>query len=132
MKAISSNVTKGLTQMSRCVCADNSGAKEIQIISVIGHKTRKRMKPKCGIADLITVVVKKGKPEIRKKVERAVIVRVKMPYRRANGLRVCFEDNAVVLVDEKGVPKASEIKGVVAKEVGERWPKIAGLASAVI
>ena len=132
MKAISSNVTKGLTQMSRCVCADNSGAKEIQIISVIGHKTRKRMKPKCGIADLITVVVKKGKPEIRKKVERAVIVRVKMPYRRANGLRVCFEDNAVVLVDEKGVPKASEIKGVVAKEVGERWPKVAGLAAAIV
>jgi len=47
-------------------------------------------------------------------------------------MRVRFEDNAVVLVDEKGVPKASEIKGVIAKEVGERFPKIAGISSAVI
>ena len=76
--------------------------------------------------------LKKGKPEIRKKVERAVIVRVKKEFRRPNGLRVKFEDNAAVLVDEKGLPKGSEIKGVIAKEVGERWPKIAGIASAII
>ncbi|MBN1940611.1 MAG: 50S ribosomal protein L14 [Candidatus Diapherotrites archaeon] len=132
MRAISATVSKGLTQKSRCICTDNSGAKEVEIIGVIGHKGRKRMNPKAGIADMVNVVVKKGKPEIRKKVERAVIVRVKMPYRRANGMRISFEDNAVVLVDEKGVPKASEIKGVVAKETGERWPKVAGLASAVI
>jgi large subunit ribosomal protein L14 len=90
------------------------------------------MLPKAGVADMVNVVIKKGRPDVRKKVERAIIVRIKQPYRRANGMRVSFEDNAVVLVDEKGLPKASEIKGVVAKEVGERWPKIAGLASAVI
>ncbi len=119
-------------QKSRCVCADNSGAKEVEIISVFGSKGKKRMQPKAGIADMVNVVVKKGKPEIRKKVERAVIVRVRMEFRRANGLRVKFEDNAVVLVDEKGLPKASEIKGVVAKEVAERWPKLAGLAAAIV
>lgn len=132
MKAISCNVTRGLTQKSWCVCADNSGAKVVEIISVAGFKGKKRMNPKAGIACVVNVVVKKGKPEIRKKVERAVIVRVRKEYRRPNGLRVKFEDNAVVLVDEKGVPKASEIKGVVAKEVGERFPKIAGIAAAVI
>jgi len=132
MRAISSTVTKGLTQKSRCVCTDNSGAKEVEIISVFGHKGNKRMLPKAGIADMVNVVVKKGKPEIRKKVVRAVIVRVRKEFRRPEGLRVKFEDNAVVLVDEKGIPKASEIKGVVAKEVGERWPKIAGIASAII
>ncbi|MBN2066881.1 MAG: 50S ribosomal protein L14 [Candidatus Diapherotrites archaeon] len=132
MRAISSAVTKGLTQKSRCFCTDNSGAKIVEIISVFGHKGNKRMLPKAGIADMVNVVVKKGKPEIRKKVERAVIVRVRKEYRRPNGLRVKFEDNAVVLVDEKGLPKASEIKGVIAKEVGERWPKIAGIASAII
>ncbi len=132
MRAISSTVTKGLTQKSRCVCTDNSGAKEVEIISVFGHKGNKRMLPKAGIADMVNVVVKKGKPEIRKKVARAVIVRVRKEFRRPEGLRVKFEDNAVVLVDEKGIPKASEIKGVVAKEVGERWPKIAGIASAII
>jgi large subunit ribosomal protein L14 len=119
-------------QNSTCVVADNSGAKEAYIISVLGYKSRKRKAPCAGVADLVNVVVSKGKPEIRKKVERAVIVRVKKEYRRADGMRVSFDDNAVVLVDEKGVPKASEIKGVVAKEVGERWPKVAGLAVAVL
>lgn len=132
MRAIGANSLKSLCQKSRCVCADNSGAKEVAIISVFGHKGKKRQKPSAGIADLVNVVIKKGKPEMRKKVERAVIVRVKKPYRRADGTRICFEDNAVVLVDEKGGPKASEVKGVVAKEVGERWPKVAGIASAIV
>ncbi|MAG21995.1 MAG: 50S ribosomal protein L14 [Candidatus Diapherotrites archaeon] len=132
MKAIGSSVTRSLSQKSRCFCTDNSGAKEVEIISAIGYHGKKRTLPKAGIADMVTVVIKKGRPDVRKKVERAVIVRVKHAYRRADGSRVAFEDNAVVLVDEKGLPKASEVKGVVAKEVGERWPKIAGLASAVI
>jgi len=132
MKPISANRVKSLLLKSICTCSDNSGAKEVEIIAVIGFKGKKRMSPSAGIADMVIVVVKKGKPEIRKKVEKAVIVRVAKEYRRANGLHVKFEDNAVVLVDEKGLPKASEIKGVVAKEVGERWPKIAGMASAVI
>ena len=132
MRAISATIVRGLTQKSRCFCADNSGAKEVEIISVFGYKGSKRMNPKAGIADMVNVVVKKGKPEIRKKVERAVIVRVKKEFMRPDGLRVKFDDNAVVLVDEKGLPKASEIKGVVAKEVGERWPKIAGIAAAII
>ncbi|MBU0662115.1 MAG: 50S ribosomal protein L14 [Candidatus Diapherotrites archaeon] len=132
MKAINASVVRGLTQKSRLFCTDNSGAKEVEIISVLHHKGRKKMGPKAGIADMIVVVVKKGKPELRKKVEKAVIVRVKKEYRRANGMRIGFEDNAAVLVDEKGLPKGSEVKGVVAKEVGERWAKIAGIAAAVV
>ena len=132
MRAINATKTNGLQKKSRCLCTDNSGAKICEIISVFGHTSRKKMKPKAGIADMVNVVVKKGKPEIRKKVERAVVVRVTKEYKRGNGLRVKFEDNAVVLVDEKGLPKASEVKGCVAKEVGEKWPKIAGLASAII
>jgi len=81
---------------------------------------------------MVNVVVKKGKPEMRKKVEKAVIVRVKKEYRRPDGTRIKFEDNAVVLVDDKGMPKGSEVKGVVAKEVGERFPKIAGISSGVV
>lgn len=132
MKAISASVSKSLTQKSRCMCADNSGAKEVEIISVIGYKGRKRGLPKAGIADMVNIVVKKGKPEMKKKVERAVIVRVKKEYRRNDGSRIKFEDNAVVIVDEKGIPKGSEIKGVIAKEVGERWPKVAGIASMIV
>lgn len=132
MKAISATPVKCLTQKSICNVADNSGAKEAEIITVFGHTAKKRMNPKAGIGDLVNVVIKKGKPEIRKKVERAVIVRVRKEYRRADGIRIKFDDNAVVLVDDKGLPKASEIKGVVAKEVGERWPKIASLAPAIV
>jgi large subunit ribosomal protein L14 len=132
MKAISANPTRCLTQKSRVTCTDNSGAKIVEIITVFKHHGRKRMNPKAGIADMVNVAVKKGKPETRKRIFRAIVVRVKKEYKRANGMRIKFEDNAVVLVDEKGQPKGSEIKGVVAKEVGERWPKIAGMASAVV
>ncbi len=132
MKAISASPVKGLTRLSRCFCADNSGAKEVMIISVFRHTSRKRMQPAAGIADMVNVVVKTGKPAIRSKVERAVIVRVRKEYKRPDGTRVKFEDNAVVLVDEKGLPKASEVKGVIAKEVGERFPKIAGISAGIV
>lgn len=131
MRAISAHRTMGLSQKSRCFCTDNSGAKEVEIITVMGHKAKKRMNPKAGIADMVNVVIKKGKPEMRKKVERAVIVRTRLEYRRSNGLRIKFEDNAVVIVDNKGIPKASEIKGAVAKEAVERWPKIGGIAAMI-
>jgi len=132
MKPISASITKTLNQNTTCTCADNSGAKEVYIITVFGHHTRYRQKPAAGIADMVNIVVSKGKPEIRKKIERAIVVRVKKEYKRPDGTRIKFDDNAVVLVDEKGLPKASEVKGVVAKEVGERYPKIAGLATSVI
>ncbi|MDP2666752.1 MAG: 50S ribosomal protein L14 [Candidatus Diapherotrites archaeon] len=132
MKALSASITKGLTKKSRCICTDNSGAKEVEIISVFRHTARKRMQPSAGLGDLVNVVVKTGKPQIRSKVERAVIVRTKKECRRPDGTRIKFEDNAVVLVDDKGLPKASEIKGVVAKEVGERYPKIAGISAGIV
>ncbi len=132
MKALNAVISRPLTQKSYCTCADNSGAKEVMIISVYKYKTRKRQNPHAGIGDLVNVVVKKGKPEIRKKVEKAVIVRQKKEFRRKDGTRVKFEDNAVVLVDEKGLPKASEVKGVIAKEVGDRYPKIVGISSGIV
>jgi large subunit ribosomal protein L14 len=132
MKAISIKNNKGLTLKSYATCADNSGAKEVYLIGVFKVKTRKKGNPKAGIGSLVNVVVKKGKPEIRGKIEKAVIIRTRQEFRRPNGMRVKFEDNAVVLVDDEGLPKASEIKGCVAREVGERFPKIAGLAPVVV
>ncbi|HLC92541.1 MAG TPA: 50S ribosomal protein L14 [archaeon] len=132
MKGINASILRGLTHGTICVCADNSGAKEVKIITVYRYKGRRRTNPKGGIADMVNVVVKKGKPEIRKKVEKAVVIRVRKEYKRPDGTRIKFEDNAVVLVDEKGLPKGSEVKGVVAKEVGERFPKIAGISAGVV
>ena len=132
MRAMSIPNNKALTLRSMVTCADNSGAKEVYVISVFKFKGRKRSLPKAGVGSMCNVVVKKGKPEMRGKIERAVVVRTKQAYKRPNGMRVQFEDNAVVLVDHDGLPKASEIKGCVAKEVGERFPKIAGMASVVV
>ena len=132
MKAMSIPNNKALTLKSMVTCADNSGAKEVYVISVFKYKGVKRSLPKAGVGSMVNVVVKKGKPEMRGKIEKAVVVRTKQEFRRPNGMRVRFEDNAVVLVDADGLPIASVIKGCVAKEVGERFPKIAGMASVVI
>jgi large subunit ribosomal protein L14 len=132
MKAISANATLCLSQKSRLNAADNYGGKNLEIITVLKYKGRKRSHPKAGIGSIVVVVIKKGKPEVRKKVEKAVIVRTKKEYRRPSGMRIKFDDNAAVIVDDKGIPKGSEVKGVVAKEAGERWPKVAGIASMVV
>lgn len=132
MRPMSIKNNKALTLKSMVDCTDNSGAKKVYIISVFKYHSKKRGNPKAGIGSMVNVVIKKGKPEMRGKIEKAVIVRTKQEYKRTNGMRVKFEDNAVVLVDAEGLPKASEIKGCVAKEVGERYPKIAGMASVVV
>jgi large subunit ribosomal protein L14 len=78
------------------------------------------------------VTVKKGDIELRKKVMYAVIVRQRKPYRRPDGTWIMFEDTAAVLVTPEGDVKATEIRGPVAKEAAERWPKIANLASIIV
>jgi len=114
------------------LCDDNSGAKIVQIIGVKGSHTKRTRYPSVGIGDLVIVAVKKGVPQMKKKVEKAVIIRQKMGVRRAGGMRIEFEDNAAVLVDDQGLPKGTEIKGAIAREVVDRYPKVAGIASAVV
>jgi large subunit ribosomal protein L14 len=132
MKGLQSKVPKGLTIGSRMLCDDNSGAKIVQIIGVKGSHSKRTRTPSVGVGDLVIVAVKKGVPQMKKKVGRAVIIRQKRGIRRAGGMRVEFEDNAVVLVDEQGLPKGTEIKGAIAREVVDRFPKIAGISSAVV
>ena len=77
--------------------------------------------------------VQSGRPDMRKQVVYAVIVRQRKEYRRADGMRIKFEDNsAVVLKDDKGNPKGTIFKGAIAKEACERWPGIAKIASIVV
>ena len=132
MKGLGSTVTKGLQVGSRIVCSDNSGAKVVQIIGVRGTKSKKGMYPKVGVGDIVIVSVKKGAQGMRKKVIRALVVRQRMPFRRANGMRLMFEDNAVVIIDDAGLPVGTEIKGAVAREVADRFPKVAAIAPAVV
>ncbi len=132
MRAISSEPVRSLILNSNMECTDNTGAKAVYMITAYGQKTRKKQSPSAGIADMVNVVVSKGKPEMRKKKFKAIIVRTRKGMKRANGIIIKFDDNACVLVDDEGVPKATEIKGVVPKEVGERWPKVLGQAAFVI
>jgi len=66
------------------------------------------------------------------KVFDAIVIRLKRAYRRRDGERIAFEDNAVaILKDEKGNPKGTQIKGAVAREVLERWPQVARIGSII-
>jgi large subunit ribosomal protein L14 len=132
MRGIASNITKGINLGSTIKCDDNTGAKELEVIGVKGFKGKRGKMSKAGVGDVVVVSVKKGKPDIRKKVEKAVIIRQKQEFRRADGSRVKFVDNAAVLIDETGLPKGSEIKGVVAKEVAERFAKVGTIAKNVV
>ena len=133
MKALKANITHGLQRGSYLKACDNSGAKLLFIISFRGGKGVKGRNPSGGVSDFITASVRKGDTEMRKKVVNAVIVRQSKEYKRSDGIRVKFEDNAaVVLKDEKGNPKGTLIKGPIAREVVGRWPAIAKIAKMVI
>ncbi len=133
MQAVKATIPKSLPVGSWIDTCDNSGAKTIKITSVFGQKTVKGRKPSACIGDMITASVKRGRPDMRKQVVYAILVRQKKEYRRPHGLRIKFADNAaVVLKDDKGNPKGTTLKGAIAKEVCDRWPAIAKLANIVV
>ncbi len=132
MEALKADVTQGLERGSLITCADNTGARELRVISVAGYSGTKNRHPKAGIADKVTVSVTKGTPEMRRQVLEAVIVRQRKPIRRPDGIRVKFEDNAAVLIDENGEPRGTDIKGPIAREVAERFGSIASTATMIV
>lgn len=131
-KATTARITRTLTTNARLVCADNTGAKELEIIAVRGFKGVHNRMPVAGVGDLVVVTVKKGKPEIKHQVLQAVIIRQKQPYKRYDGSRIKFEDNAAVIVTDEGLPKGTEVKGAVAREAADKWNKIGSLSGIVI
>jgi len=126
------NIPRTINVGSLIPCADNSGAQLLKIIQVHGIKTRRRQHPCACVGDLVSVTVKKGPIDLRKKPMHAVIIRQKKPYRRPDGTWIMFEDTAAVLVTPEGDLRATEIKGPVAKEAAERWPRIANAASIIV
>ena len=133
MQPLKAHITKAIPVGCRLETCDNSGAKIIKVFTVMGSKTVKGRIASCGVGDLIMASVVNGKPDMRKQVVFAVVVRQKKEYRRMDGTRIKFEDNsAVVLKDDKGNPKGTIFKGAIAKEACERWPGIAKIASTVV
>lgn len=125
-------ISKGLPAGSIIRCADNTGARGLRLVQVTGYKGRLRRVPSAAVGDRITVSVRHGTPDMRKKIFQAVVVRQRKPYRRAEGIWVQFEDNAAVIITPDGEMKGSEIRGPVAKEAAERWPRIASAASIIV
>ena len=118
-----------IQQETRLTVADNTGAKEVACIKVLGG-TRRRF---AGIGDIIVCSVKSVIPgsEVKKKtIVRAVIVRTKQPTRRQDGSYIRFDSNAVVLLDDDRNPRGTRIFGAVARELREcNFMKIVSLAS---
>ncbi len=132
MKGIAGRMMRGLPVGARLTCIDNTGAKIVQIIMTPKLKGVHRRYPKAGVGDMICVSVKKGSADMKRQILKAVIVRQRRPFRRPDGIMVQFEDNAAVIVTETGETKGTMIKGPVAVEAAERWPKIAALASTIV
>jgi len=132
MKGLAGKQTRGLPTGARLVCTDNTGAKVVEIVNVLKYHGVHRRLPAAGIGDLLVVSVKKGSPELRKKLLNAVVVRQKRPFRRSDGTLVQFEDNACVLTTPNGETKGTDIKGPVAREAAERWPRIASTSSTIV
>merc|ERR1712153_108594 len=109
-------------------CADNTGAKNLYMIACTGIGAKLNRFPAGSVGDMFLASVKKGKPELRKKVLQAVIIRQRKAFRRREGYFIYFEDNAAVIVNPKGEMKGSAITGPVAKEAADLWPKISGNA----
>ncbi|MEM4230787.1 MAG: uL14 family ribosomal protein [Candidatus Pacearchaeota archaeon] len=129
MKAVSARITKGLHIGSEVIATDNSGAKIVRIVSIKKKKSVKGRQMSCGVGDWVKVSVRKGDPDMKGKVFDAVVVRQKKPYRRLTGERICFTDNAIVILkDEKGNPKGTQVKGCIPKEIAERWKEVAKIA----
>ena len=132
MLAHGRKISRGLLAGSMLKCADNSGARELRLVQAMGYKGRLRRYPSATVGDKVTISVRRGTPDMRKKIFQAVIVRQRKPYRRVDGIWVQFEDNAAVIITPDGEMKGSEIRGPVAKEAAERWPRIASAASTII
>jgi len=132
MKGLGIKVPRAVSTGTKLTCADNTGARVVQVVSVFGYHGVRRRQPKLGLADIATVSVKKGTPDMRRKLVRAVVIRQKKEIRRPSGLRLSFADNAVVVVDDKNEPRGTEIKGPVAREVAIRYPRIGSMATIIV
>jgi large subunit ribosomal protein L14 len=133
MKGLKARITRPLPSGATLEVVDNSGAKIVRLYTTYKVKTSKGKITTGGVSDLIMANVVKGKPDMKKKSVLAVIIRQKKEYRRRDGTRIQFEDNAAVVVkDNKGNPQGTLIKGPVAKEVCERWPAIAKIATIIV
>lgn len=117
---------------TRLMVADNTGAKELLCIDILGNSNRKY----AGVGDIIKATVKEATPNMpvkKKQVVEAVIVRTKHPLHRADGSRIRFDENAAVIINADKNPIGTRVFGPVARELREKnYMKIVSLAPEVL
>jgi len=118
--------------MTRLAATDNSGARQVQCVRILGHGRQRY----ATVGDVIIGVVKEALPNMAAKkseVVRAVVVRQRRPIRRPDGSRIRFDDNACVLINPQGNPRGTRIFGPVARELRDKnYMKIISLAMEVV
>lgn len=121
-----------IQQETRLKVADNSGAKEVLVIRVLGGSGRRY----AGVGDIVVVTVKEANPNgnVKKKtVVRAVVVRTRNQIKRKDGSTIAFDDNAVVIINDDKTPKATRVFGPVPRELRDMgYAKIISLAPEVL
>jgi large subunit ribosomal protein L14 len=121
-----------IQQETRLKVADNSGAKELLCIRVLGGSMRRY----AGVGDIIIATVKQAAPNAAVKegdVVRAVVVRTTYPNKRTDGSHIRFDDNAAVLIDQARAPRGTRIFGPVARELRDKgFMRIVSLAPEVL
>ena len=134
MKPIKSRPTRALPTRAIVKVADNSGAKEMQIVNVKQYRGVKRRQPSARVGDIVVGVVKSGKPEVKHTLVYAVVVRQRQYYKRPSGERIKFEDNAVLILKDLQTlePKGTMVKGPIAREAVERYPKLGKISKIVV
>ena len=121
-----------IQQESRLTVADNTGAKEILCIRVLGSSNKKF----AGVGDVIVATVKSATPNMavkKSEVVRAVVVRTKADIKRNDGSTIRFDENAAVIINKDGNPRGTRVFGPVARELRDKnFMKIVSLAPEVI
>lgn len=121
-----------IQQQTRLNCADNTGARELLCIRVLGGSNRKY----ASVGDVIVAAVKDALPNMpvkKSEVVRAVIVRVRQNVKRQDGSTIRFDDNAAVIIQKDGNPKGTRVFGPIARELRDKnFTKIISLAPEVL
>ena len=127
-------ISKSINVGSWIKVTDNSGAKIAKVVNIKTYHGVKDRQPRCGVGDTVFVVVKNGSPDTVHRKFPAVIVRQKKPFRRHDGTRICFEDNACVIVKDidKYEPQGTILRGPIPREISIRFPHITKISSKTV
>ncbi len=131
-RGVKSRITLAIPVGCQLACSDNTGAKVLNVIAVYWNTGKLNRLPAACIGDSVLVSVRKGEPEMRRKLHKALIIRQRKPWRRTDGTFLYCEDNATVLINSRGRLLGSAIGGPLTKEVADQYPNIAATACAIL